>query len=207
MKVKLLNHMGSDIDIEKSARISYDKFDENRTKTDTERLIRFLWWHRHTSPFEHVVFTFLIECPIFVARHIMRHRTASINEISRRYTNENIKFYVDNELKDTKDFVLNSFYKYQTMLANGVRQEIARGILPQSMLTKFVWTINLRNLFHFLDLRLSENTQRETRDIAKKILELIQPVVPIATKAFLDWKTMKDEFYKDNYERYKHEKI
>ena len=70
--------------IVEAARISTDG--TTRDKASDEKLIRYLYNNKHTSPFEHVMFTFKIKCPIFVARQIMRHRTAKINEFSQRYS-------------------------------------------------------------------------------------------------------------------------
>lgn len=70
-----------------SARISYGSSSaQNKSYQDDARLVSYLIEHQHTSPLETVRFTFHIKCPLFVAVHFLRHRTASVNQISQRYT-------------------------------------------------------------------------------------------------------------------------
>ena len=88
--------MGTDKSIVDSARVSFNKDNpksEDLTKKDI-KLINYLAKHKHTSPFEHCSMTFRIKVPLPVARQHMRHRTGSYNEVSRRYTSENVEFYL-----------------------------------------------------------------------------------------------------------------
>ena len=91
-RVDLIDHMGDDLTIVNSARVSFgvtkDKLD-NRDK----KLIKYLVKHRHTSTFEHNVVTFRFIVPMFVRSQHMRHRTWAYNEISRRYTDKDLQFY------------------------------------------------------------------------------------------------------------------
>ena len=91
-RVDLIDHMGDDLTIVNSARVSFgvtkDKLD-NRDK----KLIKYLVKHRHTSTFEHNVVTFRFVVPMFVRSQHMRHRTWAYNEISRRYTDKDLQFY------------------------------------------------------------------------------------------------------------------
>ena len=93
--VRLVDSVGSDLSIVRAARVSYNA--DWRTGVDAgkdEKLIQYLFNNKHTSPFESVVFTFEIKCPIFVARQWHRHRTWSYNEVSARYTELPKEFYV-----------------------------------------------------------------------------------------------------------------
>ncbi len=90
--VEYVQHMGEDITIVNSARVSFGKHKEQIDDKD-RRLIRYLIKHRHTSTFEHNVATFRFVVPLFVRSQHHRHRTWSYNEISRRYTDENLRFY------------------------------------------------------------------------------------------------------------------
>lgn len=93
--VRLIDHMGTDLSIVRAARTSYDA--SWRAGDDTgsdERLIRYLWNHHHSTPFEAVEFQFEIKAPIFVFRQIHRHRTASINELSARYRELPEEYYI-----------------------------------------------------------------------------------------------------------------
>ena len=90
--VELVDSMGGDLSVVCAARISLAS-SSNILNDRDEKLIRYLSSHNHLSPYEHCVATFIIRCPLFVRSQIHRHRTMSFNEISRRYTSENISFY------------------------------------------------------------------------------------------------------------------
>ena len=91
-KVEYVEHMGSDLTIVNSARVSFGKHKDELDERD-EKLIRYLIKHRHTSTLEHNVATFRFCVPLFVRSQHHRHRTWSYNEISRRYTDIDIRFY------------------------------------------------------------------------------------------------------------------
>jgi len=90
--VEYVQHMGEDITIVNAARVSFGKNKETIDEKD-KKLIRYLINHRHTSTLEHNVVTFRFVVPLFVRSQHHRHRTWSYNEISRRYTAENLRFY------------------------------------------------------------------------------------------------------------------
>ena len=89
--VRLIDIMGSDEDIADAARVSYGK--GTRTASDNKGLIRYLVRHKHTSPLEMVEVKFHLKLPIFVMRQLVRHRTASLNEYSGRYSIMSDDFY------------------------------------------------------------------------------------------------------------------
>ena len=91
-RVDYVEHMGSDLTIVNAARVSFGKHKDVLDEKD-ERLIKYLIKHRHTSTLEHNVVTFRFIVPLFVRSQHHRHRTWSYNEISRRYTDVDIKFY------------------------------------------------------------------------------------------------------------------
>jgi thymidylate synthase (FAD) len=210
--VRLVESMGSDLSIVRNARVSYDA--EWRTGEDEgkdAKLIAYLWKNRHTSPFEAVQFTFDIKCPIFVARQWHRHRTWAYNEVSARYAELPAEFYVPTLDKITtqatgnkqmrtdeqhpyaaswQEFIARNckcaFDAYKAMLDAGVPRELARSVLPLATYTHFFATVDLRNLFHFMSLRLHAHAQYEIRVYAEALLELITPAVPIAVAAFRD---------------------
>lgn len=93
--IRLVDSMGSDLSIVRSARVSYDgDWRSGNDEKSDERLLRYLWKHKHTSPFESVEFQFEVKCPIFVRSQWHRHRTQSYNEISARYTELPEEFYI-----------------------------------------------------------------------------------------------------------------
>ena len=210
--VRLVDHMGSDLSIVRSARVSYNadwrgETDENKD----EKLINYLWKNKHTSPFESVSFTFEVKAPIFVLRQWHRHRTWKYNEVSARYTELDEGYYVpeieqittqseSNKQMRTKEIHPNahairtgikimcmaSFKEYKTLIAQGCPRELARSVLPVAAYSRMFATVDLHNLFHFLELRMHEHSQYEIRVYAEKMLELIKPIVPIACKAYLN---------------------
>ncbi len=90
--VEYVSHMGKDITIVNSARVSFGKHKESMDGKD-RKLIKYLIKHRHTSTLEHNLVTYRFVVPLFVRSQHHRHRTWSYNEISRRYTDENLRFY------------------------------------------------------------------------------------------------------------------
>ena len=72
-------------------------------------------------------------------------------------------------------------------MEKGVARELARIGLPVNVYTEWYWKIDLHNLFHFLSLRMDAHAQQEIRDYANAMFALIQPIVPIAAEAFLDY--------------------
>lgn len=206
--VRLVDHMpreNLDNAIVQAARVSYG--DGTKTTRGDTGLIRYLMRHWHTTPFEMVDFKFHIKMPIYVARQHMRHRTASINELSARYSIVPKEYYTPEEVRgqakvnrqgsegvvdiDTKQMIQHhddSFSMYEELLEKGVCREQARGNLPQSTYTEFYWKINLHNLLHYLHLRMDAHAQQEIQDYAKAIYKLVEPLAPIAMKAFIDFR-------------------
>ena len=201
--VTLLDHMGDDQAIVDAARISVTGASK---KSETRALIRYLMRHKHTSPFEMVEFKFHVRVPIFVARQWIRHRTASVNEISGRYSVLPSEFYVPEEYHaqsstnhqgsgavidtdniEQKESCENAFRVYENMISDGVSREEARVHLPLGTMTEFIWKQNLHNLLHFLRLRMDSHAQSEIQEPARQIWELIQPIVPLACEAFKDF--------------------
>lgn len=206
--VRLVEHMGSDASIVQAARVSYGE--GTKTPSDDRSLIRYLLRHWHTTPFEMVEFKFHVRCPIFVARQWLRHRTASVNELSARYSIMQDDFYVpapytsqssDNKqgsdrskfLDDTCTYnsiahCAESFNMYTRLIESGASREQARIHLPLGTMTEFYWKIDLHNLFGFLQRRMDPHAQYEIRILAEKLFDLIKPHVPIACEAFVDYR-------------------
>ena len=194
-----------DNSIVQAARVSYG--DGTKTSRGDTGLIRYLMRHWHTTPFEMVEFKFHIKMPIYIARQHLRHRTASVNEMSARYSIVPKEYYEPSELRgqseinhqgsegvvnidqnDMHSHLENSFDIYEKLLEDGCCREQARGNLPQSTYTEFYWKINLHNLMHYLHLRMDSHAQKEIQDYARAIYDLIEPLVPITMRAFKDFR-------------------
>ena len=208
--VRLVDSMGSDLSIVRSARVSYNA--EWRTGEDEgkdEKLINYLVKNGHTSPFESVTFTFEVKAPIFVFRQWHRHRTWSFNEVSARYSELPEEYYVPKleqittQSKDNKQMRTDEqnpfaemavrmieahgqdcFNLYRDLLSYGVPRELARTVLPVGTYSHMFATVDLHNLLHFLKLRLHDHSQYEIRVYAEAMLELIKPIVPVSVAAF-----------------------
>jgi len=204
--VEYLDHMGTDADIAAAARVS---FNPNPPEADTEkdtRLIRRLMRDRHTSPFEMAELKFKITAPIFVARQMVRHRTANWNELSGRYasipnnywtpsewrsqhpsnkqSSEGVVDYVPNTSGIQKTVEEMSFIEYNQRLEAGVSRELARTCLPLSSMTTWIWKCDLHNIFNFLRLRLDAHAQPEIRLVASSIASLVALWFPASCTAF-----------------------
>ena len=209
-KVAYVDHMGEDARAAEAARVSFYKEGLGESEGVNERdakLIAFLARENHTSPFEHSVLSVQIKCPLFVRSQIMRHRTFSYNEVSRRYTSENIEFYQfddlrkqssrnlqcsteesvereDRLLEEIKIYQDSAFNMYAYLLAQGVAREQARAVLPQSLMTSFIMTGNVLNWVKFLRLRLDEHTQPECREVAQMCYSILKSHFPHTANVF-----------------------
>lgn len=200
----------ADFAIVQAARVSYGQ--GTKQVNEDRGLIRYLARHAHTTPMEMVEFKFHHVMPIFVARQWIRHRTASVNEYSARYSVVPDRFYhptveavrqqsaanrqgsgqASDEMTasafcDYLDRVEALYGDYEELLDKGVSRELARIGLPLSIYTEWYWKCDLHNIFRFLALRMDEHAQKEIRDYAQAMFALIQPIVPIAAEAFLDY--------------------
>jgi thymidylate synthase (FAD) len=210
--VQLLDVMGDDQAIVDAARTSIAG-KSVKASSSTKGLIRYLLRHRHTTPFEMVEFKFEMKMPIFVARQFIRHRTANVNEMSGRYSEMPEEFYVpdpenvkvqasknkqgrgEEVLENAEDIcralhneAQQAFSNYHGYLEEGMARELARSNLPLSTYTQWVWKCDLHNIMHLLSLRLHPHAQWEIRVFAEAMAELIKPYVPIAWKAFEDYR-------------------
>ncbi len=208
--VRLVDSMGNDLSVARSARVSYDAaWRAGEDKGGDTKLINYLWRNFHTTPFESVTFTFEVKAPIFVFRQWHRHRTWSYNELSARYKELPEEFYVpelnqittqstDNKQMRTteqhgdalhlKNAIISqnqdAFRTYKWMLQQDCPRELARSVLPVSTYSHMFATVNLLNLLKFLTLRTHEHAQYEIRVYADAMLELIRPIVPVVVNAW-----------------------
>lgn len=194
------------IDIAKSARISFNNFETDRTREQDLKLVKYLKDNNHTTPIEMIEVWLEMKLPIFVARQFVRHRTCTINEVSARYVTLPEEWYipeivgakstagakqgqedtlpekVQEEFKSILNKTCqNSYEDYLAALDKGIAPEHARMLLHVSHYTHWIWKQNLHNILHFLRLRLHPHAQIEARMYAKAILDLLQQVLPEIT--------------------------
>lgn len=205
--VRLVDVMGDDNSIVQAARISYGE--GTKSVSDDVGLIRYLMRHNHTTPFEMVEFKFHVRVPMDIWRQWIRHRTASVNEYSTRYSEaiddkhvasvwraqsttnkQGSEGIVDGIRLSEREAELHalSYDVYHERLLAGVSREQARKDLPLSTYTEAYWKIDLHNLFHFLRLRMDSHAQYEIREYANALATYVKQSVPIAWRAFVDYK-------------------
>ena len=210
-RVDYVNHMGDDLTVVNSARVSFG-VEKDELDARDKRLINYLIKHRHTSTLEHNLITFRFTVPMYVRSQHHRHRTWSYNEISRRYTDVNIKFYEprafrtqhkSNRQASNTEELINpvlscgsdcdemvgmhhqmSLDLFNRMIDAGVCREQARGVLPQNLYTEYYGTVNLSNLLKFIDLRTHEGAQWEIQKVAEACLEIAEGLWPVAVGAY-----------------------
>jgi thymidylate synthase (FAD) len=199
-----IDHMGSDLSVVNAARVSFGKVSDwnepsmgkaSGLSDRDAKLVRYLAVHKHISPFGHAFCTWHVKAPVFVARQLVKHKFLRWNEISRRYVDDEPEFYTPDvwrgRAEDKKqgsagevklpylvphEFYRSALYEYQTLLEAGVAPEQARMVLPQSTMTEWYWSGSLDAFADMCRLRITPDTQYETRQVAlmidKKMLEL-----------------------------------
>jgi thymidylate synthase (FAD) len=211
--VALVDCMGDDGSVVQAARVSYGE--GTRRVSDDRQLIRYLLRHAHTTPFEMAELKFVVRVPMDCWRQWIRHRTASVNEYSTRYSLaiDSMQSTHDDEWRSQAasnrqgsdgllpraaghrltqaETELQSMARrvYEERLEAGIAREQARKDLPLSTYTEAYWKIDLHNLLHFLALRMDSHAQLEIRRYAETIgREIVQPLFPLVWEAFLDYR-------------------
>jgi len=176
------------------------------------KLIRYLAKHQHKSPFNHAFATFHVKAPIFVARQLQKHEYMPWNEISRRYVDSDPELYypsndvwrgrsedkkqgsegkVDLKYPSSDGFLLDALIEgnewqrklYKDLIEAGVAPEQARMVLPQSTMTEWYWSGSLYAFAKMCSLRLKEDSQQETREVATQIQKVMIKAFPWSWKA------------------------
>lgn len=215
IEVKLIHHVGDDLDVVNAARVSFDKeskweFDHllgrDNLSTKDAKLVHYLAKHKHHSPFNHSFLSFRVKAPIFVARQLVKHKFLPWNEVSRRYVDSEPEFYFpdfwrsraenvkqgssEDEVVGVDSVLTVVTHKalsgYNELLKQGVCPEQARMILPQNTMTEWRWSGTLGAFLDMLVLRLDPHTQKETRIVAEKIAEHVKQLFPVSCAAYLE---------------------
>lgn len=203
IRVELIDHMGSDLSTVNSARVSFDKHHKTMEGNDVG-LIKYLADHKHMTPFRHNAIQIRCHAPIFLARQLGKHQAGlSWNEVSRRYVDSEPEFYMPDkwrlkpegnikqgsslnkhlELDDVPE-VQNAVNHirglYEDLLEKGVAPELARVVLPQSMMTTWWWTGNLLAFAHVYKERINSGAQLEAQYFANELGSVIRPLFPVS---------------------------
>lgn len=208
----LVDHMGTDLTTVNAARVSYGAESKELTERD-KHLVDFLAEHDHVTPFRHAHATLRCRAPIFLARQLGKHQVGfSWNEISRRYKDgEQIKIecYVPEVVlarpeklmtqtaiplpqdyaADMQHYIHcqneSAVRQYKGLVDLGVAPEQARMVLPQSMITEWIWTGSLYGWANLYKQRSSEHAQHEARLFAEEVNEIMSKLFPETWKALI----------------------
>lgn len=173
-----------------------------------QKLITYLAKHNHWSPFAHTSLQFRIKAPIFVARQLVKHQVGGVwNEVSRRYVDDEPEFWfpkvwrgapvnakqgsdgvVDLTGQDVSDSGRLCLSWYEWLLEAGVAPEQARMVLPQNIMTEWIWTGSLMFFARVCKLRLDSHAQAETQEVAQLINSLIPKEFEHSWKALTEIK-------------------
>ena len=203
-----IDHMGTDLSVVNAARVSFGKKSKlictdliqgtyDMSKGD-KRLIKYRAEHKHTSPFGHAFASFHVKAPVFVARQLVKHKFLRWNEISRRYVDNPPEFYTPDVWRgksaDKKqgsegvcqpplwlDSTMNQVLDlYDQMIHDGVAPEQARMVLPQSMMTEWYWSGSLDAFADMCRLRITPDTQHETKQVALGVDKIMLKLFPVS---------------------------
>lgn len=208
VKVTLIDSMGNDMRVADAARVSFHKQASEFTPEQNEKLIKYLAKHKHYSPFGHCFASFHVKAPVFVRAQLVKHEYLRMNEVSRRYVDDTPEFYVPDvwrgrpvdkkqgssgRIEDSNLALFGSYgsslYRaldtYEELIGKGVAPEQARMVLPQSMYTEWYWSGSLDAFANMANLRLKEDTQEETRFVAKQISTIMETKFPVSWRSLV----------------------
>lgn len=187
-------------------------------KPGDEKLLRYLYEHKHATPFEMAGMTIEVQAPIFVFREWHRHRTQSYNEMSARYTQMPNLHYVpsierlresgkksankqesggglelsDETLTEIRELLVREqsriYEQYEWLLSLGLSKELARINTPVSRYSRMRASANLRNWLAFLTLRMDLAAQWEIRQYANAVGGFIAELFPRTWELFVEGK-------------------
>ena len=214
--VRVIDYMGNDASVVQAARVSYGA--GTKKISEDRGLLRYLMRHYHSTPFEMAEIKIHVKLPIFVARQWIRHRTASVNEYSARYSIMEDEFYIpepenlavqssdnkqgrgqilnEEQAKKVRELLIddaNRCYKnYEKMIDEDgeiqLARELARMDLTVNSYTQWYWKVNLHNFLNFLRLRIDGHAQYEIRVYAELLLEILKGWCPNTCEAFMDYR-------------------
>ena len=170
-------------------------------------MLKFLAKHKHFTPFEMIDFTFEVQCPVYIARQVHRHRSFSYNEWSGMYSKVGESFFIPDVLQKQPDkalklpeedlepgvsgdllkrveiHCLRSSELYNRLLESETTRNLSRLVLPQNMITKFWMKGNLRNWMHYCALRDVDNAHFEHKHLASCLFKELLKMVPLCVSA------------------------
>jgi thymidylate synthase (FAD) len=211
MSVEYVDHLGSDLNVVNAARVSFAKEVTEFDLDKDTKLINYLAKHNHWSPLAHTAVTIRVKAPIFMARQFVKHQIGLVwNEESRRYISDEPEFYVPEVfrlkptnakqgsssdfpeyvnlgfMQDLRDSTKQALNLYNYLLQEDVAPEQARMVLPQNVMTNWMWTGSLVAFARVCQLRLDSHAQKEAQELAQLINDVVAPLYPVSWSALMN---------------------
>jgi len=212
MKVEYIDHMGDDLAVANTARVSFAKWVEEFTtikdkeKGSDEGLIKYLAEHNHWTPFSHAFIKLRVGAPVPIRTQCFKHKVGlTENEESRRYISSKPEIYIPDHFRckpegsakqgsgdvHPESVLWRNCYisqvevavrLYTEMIEDGVCAEQARFVLPQGAMVNWIWTGSLMAYARMYKQRTHHHAQKEVREIAKMVGDIIEPLYPYSWK-------------------------
>ena len=206
MKVEHIDHMGNDDSVVNAARVSFAKQADQYTADQNARLIKYLARHNHWTPFAHAFVTLRFKAPIAIHAQCVKHQIGfAMNTVSRRYVSDEPEFFMpefrlapEGSVKqgsgevhpdnahwqvNYEDLMNKAVDLYLMMIDGDVAPEQARFVLPQGVMTEWVWSGSLQAWARFYTQRIDPHAQKEIQFLAQEVDKIVGALYPVAWDA------------------------
>lgn len=208
MKVEHIDHMGNDDSVCRAARVSFAKDPAQFTDEQNARLIKYLARHNHWTPFAHAFVTLRFKAPIAIHAQCVKHQIGfAMNTVSRRYVSDEPELFIpefrlapEGSVKQGSGGVLDKIsqvevqrsYKahcdnminlYNSLIVKGIAPEQARFVLPQGVMTEWVWSGSLQAWARFYNQRSDSHAQQEIQFLAHEVDKIVGALFPVSWEA------------------------
>lgn len=206
MKVEHIDHMGNDDSVVNAARVSFAKQADQYTEDQNARLIKYLARHNHWTPFAHAFVTLRFKAPIAIHAQCVKHQIGfAMNTVSRRYVSDKPELFIpefrlapEGSVKqgsgevhpdnahwqvNYEDLMNKAVDLYLMMIDGDVAPEQARFVLPQGVMTEWVWSGSLQAWARFYTQRIDPHAQQEIQFLAQEVDKIVGALYPVAWDA------------------------
>ena len=206
MKVEHIDHMGNDDSVVNAARVSFAKQADQYTEEQNARLIKYLARHNHWTPFAHAFVTLRFKAPIAIHAQCVKHQIGfAMNTVSRRYVSDKPEFFMpefrlapEGSVKqgsgevhpdnahwqvNYEDLMNKAVDLYLMMIDGDVAPEQARFVLPQGVMTEWVWSGSLQAWARFYTQRIDPHAQKEIQFLAQEVDKIVGALYPVSWDA------------------------
>ena len=206
MKVEHIDHMGNDDSVVNAARVSFAKQADQYTEDQNARLIKYLARHNHWTPFAHAFVTLRFKAPIAIHAQCVKHQVGfAMNTVSRRYVSDKPELFIpefrlapEGSVKqgsgevhpdsahwqvNYEDLMNKAVDLYLMMIDGDVAPEQARFVLPQGVMTEWVWSGSLQAWARFYTQRIDPHAQKEIQFLAQEVDKIVGALYPVAWDA------------------------